>query len=447
MNTLIVGATQCGKSTYEVNRLADWYGAAVVLDPHNSLAVKYMEYLASIGYEHVAYDDLSRLDRCLSWTFLEPSVKTGLEAEKENEDRIRSFAEFLCRRRGLDISKTPLIEEWSIAVLRLWIAQKRPLTDVLHAFHPRTKGFMDLVCGVKGPVSDKFMELRGLTKNAIRGEIGAAARLFEAVLLSPTFAIRSTGGFDFASFLSNGGKIVIGGDRANRDATRMILSAIAQLVIRFVRSTKCPVLLAVDEANNFELIGRPERESLAEDLKMGLRWDILTQTLDFGEHTDAVLTNCGRHEWFRCSADTAKIAAYDIGVASLDPYQVHHVDTKKKQLHDGYDHEKVRTHTTNRGLSTNDPSGVYRVEDVKSFGSESFSEGEMEQARARYMTIQEETVHYQGLNDQILLRQQKIMNQDVGVRYIREGKEVWQEQVIPVESHPWPEVAAEYGPP
>ena len=142
MNTLIVGETQTGKSTLEVNRLAECEGAAVVLDPHNSLAVKYMEYLASIGDENVAYDDLSRLDRCLSWTFLEPSAKAGLEGEKENDDRIRAFAEILCRRRGFDISKTPLIEEWSLAALRLWIHQKRPLTDVLHAFHPRRARYL-----------------------------------------------------------------------------------------------------------------------------------------------------------------------------------------------------------------------------------------------------------------------------------------------------------------
>ena len=137
---------------------------------------------------------------------------------------------------------------------------------------------------------------------------------------SPGFAFRCNGGFDYRKILDEGGKIIIGGDRDNRNATRMVMSSIIHLVIRYVRSGGRPVRLVVDEANNYELIGRPEVESLAEDQKLGLDWDILVQTLNFGDCLDDVMGNTERHEFFRCSGETAKLAAEDIGTVLLEKH-------------------------------------------------------------------------------------------------------------------------------
>ena len=454
MNTLVVGMTQSGKSTAELVRLSRLKGAVVVLDPHNNLAVKYMEYLACRkSMRNVVYDDLARTDKVLHWPFLEPSQRTGIEGAKENDGRGRAFADILCRRRGLDISKTPLIEEWAIAAIKLWMYQRkpRPLPDIVYAFKPRHPKFMKLVehCE-RREIANKFHDLFRSSRVSpirVRGEVGAAERLFEATLHAPGFMIRCDGGFDYKAILDADGKIIIGGDRENRNATRVVMSAIIQLVIGYVRRGGKPVRIVVDEANNYELIGQPELDSLAEDSKAGLSWDILVQSLDFDSAmiTDRVLTNCDRHEWFRCSSESAKQAAFDVGVPTADPYKVHHVDKKTKQLHDGYDWAEKRSTSTQTGKSTSDPNLVELFENRRTQSRTGFTSGTSEQALGRFRTIEEETVHYENLKDQILLRQQKIMTQNVGQRTVRIGGRVFTEQVEPVEAHPWPRVAAKRG--
>src|SRR3989344_3433268 len=130
--------TQSGKSTAELARMISREGAQVILDPHNNLAVKYMQWVAcNSAAGNVVYEDIARTDRVLRWMFLEPSGNKGLEGMRENENRSRIFADILCRRRGLDIHKTPLIEEWAIAAITLWMHQQpmKPLTDIVYAFH------------------------------------------------------------------------------------------------------------------------------------------------------------------------------------------------------------------------------------------------------------------------------------------------------------------------
>ena len=59
-------------------------GAQVILDPHNNLAVKYMQWVAcNSAAGNVVYEDIARTDRVLRWMFLEPSGNKGLEGMRE----------------------------------------------------------------------------------------------------------------------------------------------------------------------------------------------------------------------------------------------------------------------------------------------------------------------------------------------------------------------------
>jgi len=435
MNTLVVGMTQSGKSTAELNRIIDWDGAQVILDPHNSLAKKYLQWVACNDDEsNIVYDDLTRTDKVLSWNFIERSEKAGSAGERENENRVRVFADILCRRRGLDITKTPLIEEWTLAALDLWLHQDppKPLLLLPWAFRPRIGKrlhpiFHKLLSDCDHIVYEKFRHLHGLSPSAIDGKVAPAQRLVEATILSVGFKLRCNGGFDYKTHLDNGGVIVVGGDRENKNTTRVVLSSILQLVMQYVRAGGQPVRVVIDEAKNYEMIGQSEVESLAEDLKIGLSYSILTQSMNFlPDIRVGIMDNCGRKEWFRCSDMTAEVAGKDIGTVSIDPAKIKATEKRTRQVHDGYDYEESRS---------------------KQIGADGAkrSETETEQARARYRDVEEEINIYEAYNEQIVRKQQDIMGLDTGERYVREGKNAWIEYVEPVEIHPWEEVAEESG--
>ena len=187
MNTLVVGMTQSGKSTAELKRLTEWDGACVDLRsaqhawPNGTSS----DLTCCDKLEDVVYDDLARVDKVLSWSFIEPSKKTGRDRLKENDDRARDFADILCRRRGLQLHQRASTEEWSIAALKLWLYQKSPkaITDLVEIFHPgkskrRNPKFNDLKLDCEIPeLRDKFEELCSMTQHQRRSEVRCGAEV------------------------------------------------------------------------------------------------------------------------------------------------------------------------------------------------------------------------------------------------------------------------------
>ncbi len=334
INLLICGSTRSGKTWAELKRLVkaaeDGNIALVVIDPHkDSLAGPLLSHLVARGmWRRVLFERLADLFRVLSWEFLTASpAKDPLIRYAENESNIRAFIDVLCRRRQIDsIAATPLIEEWVLDVLWLYVEQDRPtpLTDIQFAFEPRHPKLRQLIDHCRNPeIASKFQAVAlGKTR---RSQFAAAARLIKSVCSSPAFAVRcaSNPSFNLGRHLDNAGIVIVegGGATLSDDAMRIMMGSVILQVIRYVRARPTPyppVVLVVDEATNAGLIGASgfETRALAECAKMGLHIHILVQQLNFptAAITDAVLANTLAHEWFfNANAAVRRQAAIDLG--------------------------------------------------------------------------------------------------------------------------------------
>ncbi len=324
INLVRVGATGMGKTlaagrdSVEAEDIAE-----VILDPHEeSLAQTVLNHAEG----NILYDRLSNIQQTIGYELLRPSTHPDSdERANENEQRAEAFVPILTRRRNQDgMAGTPLMEEWVMAAILLYLFQKvrKPLSLLPFAFLPWTAEFQLLLrdCGRKD-IRHKFQQLEKLSQRALRAEIGSAARLINAVFRSRSFITRSRGGFDLGGFLQNKGKLIIErGDGVGDDTMRVIMGAIVLLVIEHAKRRPKPypvIRIRIDEANNSGLVGEPELRGIAETRKYGLFWDFLVQNLDFPGGPDRVLQNCKRHEWFGCAFyDLARKAAIDL-VAGL----------------------------------------------------------------------------------------------------------------------------------
>ena len=325
-NVLKVGATRQGKTLAAARSVLESLDeAAVILDPHKqSLAQAVLTHVTG----NVLYERLSDIRATLGFELLAPSSNPdALQRQLENQRRAEAFVEILLRRRNTDgMAGAPLMEEWCMAAIMLYLFQAtpKPLTLLPYSFMPGTAEFAALVKDCVLPdIRHKFQQLEKLNPRAQRAEVGSATRLINAVFRSPAFAARSRGGFDLGTFLQQKGKLIIErGEDIGDDTMRTIMGAIVLLVIEHAKRRPKPyppIRIYIDEATNARLVGGPELRGLAETNKNGLYWEFLVQNLDFPGGADAVLQNCLRHEWFGCPFhDLARKAATDI-VAGLPP--------------------------------------------------------------------------------------------------------------------------------
>lgn len=323
-NVLKVGATRKGKTLAAARSVLEAPDeAAVILDPHQqSLAQAVLTHATG----NLLYEKLSDIRTTLGFELLAPSSNPdAVQRQLENQRRAEAFVEILLRRRNADgMGGTPLMEEWVMAAIMLYLFQstRKPLTMLPFAFAPGSAQFSALVKDCTLPeIRQKFQQLEKLNPRAQRSEIGSATRLVNSVFRSPAFAARCRGGFDLGGFLQQKGKLIIErGEDIGDETMRTVMGAIVLLVIEHAkRRTKPypPIRIYIDEATNARLVGSPELRGLAETNKNGLYWEFLVQNLDFPGGSDAVLQNCVRHEWFGCPFyDLARKAATDI-VAGL----------------------------------------------------------------------------------------------------------------------------------
>lgn len=323
-NVVKTGATRKGKSLSAAREVVESPDeAAVIFDPHKqSLAHTIITHATG----NILFERLSDIRVTLGFDLLAPSTHPDpVQRQLENQRRAEAFVEILLRRRNIEgMAGTPLMEEWIMAAITLFLFQgkPRPLTILPFAYMPGTDEFTAMVRGCTLPdIRHKFQQLERLSPRGQRAEVGSAMRLVNAVFRSPAFLARCHGGFDFGGFLQDKGKLVIErGDDIGDDTMRVIMGAIVLLVIDHAKRRPRPyppIRIYIDEATNARLVGGPELRGLAETNKNGLYWEFLVQNLDFPGGSDAVLQNCVRHEWFGCPYyDLARKAATDI-VAGL----------------------------------------------------------------------------------------------------------------------------------
>jgi len=438
-NIIRIGATRTGKSTAVTKDIVEYAirgeGGAAVFDPHSTMAKEIAGHLVSHGIPFL-YEKLAETDRVLAFPFMKKSKhKDPWLQQAENEESIRAFGDILVRRRGMQgMQNTPLIEEWIMAALELWMHQNEPvrLTELQHCFRPHHKTFIKLVQNCENDyIKWKFHNLTRMSETALRGETGAAQRILNAVFRSPAFALRCDGNFPIGEFLDEGGIVLfegksLEGKSISDDAIRTSFGALGLQIIQHVRTRTGGkrIRMVLDEANNFGLVGWYEMRALAEGQKMGFDVDISVQSLDFPtpEILDGVLTNCQRHEWFRPGAARIGLAgSLDLGVPSIDEYKIHHKDVRGRQINIGWED----TTTTGKGSWDSDED--------RSGSSTSENNG----YRAKFGETTETTDHYQGLNDQVLIFQRDLMRLKVGERFVKDVGEVWKEYVTPLKE-PYP---------
>jgi hypothetical protein len=121
-NILIIGEPGSGKSVGSAADALAFRGAKVILDPHkDSLARMVLTHANG----NILYDRLDDLDHPLGYGLLRASEhQNPLKRQQENQRRAKLFVEVMMRRRGGDIAGTPLMEEWIMALLMLFLYQR-----------------------------------------------------------------------------------------------------------------------------------------------------------------------------------------------------------------------------------------------------------------------------------------------------------------------------------
>lgn len=318
-NFLDCGATRQGKTLAAARRIVESTDeAAVICDPHElSLARSILIH----GTGEMLYERLSHVEHALGFELLVPSIHPDpMTRHLENQRRAEGFVAILIRRRDADgMAGTPLMEEWILAAIMVFLhqAKPKPLSLLPSVFLPGTDEFSAFVRDCTLPeFRYKFLQLERLSPRALRAEVGSAARLMNGVFRSPAFVARSHGGFDLGAFLERRGKLLLEAGDVGEDTTRIIMGAVILLVIDYAKhraSKAVPIRITIDEANNAALVGRPELKGLAETAKSGLYWSFLVQNLDFPGGADAVLQNCLVHHWYGSPFhDLARKAAVDV---------------------------------------------------------------------------------------------------------------------------------------
>lgn len=304
-NVLVVGAPGGGKSFAAASDAVNFQGAVVVLDPHkDSLAQLVLMHARG----NVLFDRLSDVKHSLGYDLLKPSANCDpVQRQMENHRRAQIFVEIMLRRRGTDgIAATPLLEEWILALLMMFLfqANPKPLGILPYGFMPGTSECTALIRDCILPeIRHKFHQLEKLNPRALRAEVGSASRVVTAIFRSPAFLVRSRGGFDLGSFLQNRGTLIVEkGDEIDDDAMRTIMCGISTLVTDHAKSRKVPrpwIRIYLDECVNARTAGTFEERAAAETRKSGLSWYFMSQLLNYPNGPDGFLQNCLRHEVFK----------------------------------------------------------------------------------------------------------------------------------------------------
>src|SRR5205814_8003257 len=120
--------------------------AAVILDPHKqSLAQAVLTHVTG----NLLYEQLSDIRTTLGFELLTPSSNPdAVQRQLENQRRAEAFVEILLRRRNPDgMAGAPLMEEWCMAAIMLYLFQsvRKPLALLPYSFLPGTPEFAALV--------------------------------------------------------------------------------------------------------------------------------------------------------------------------------------------------------------------------------------------------------------------------------------------------------------
>ena len=147
-NVIKTGATRKGKTLAAARSILESPGeAAIILDPHKqSLANAVLTHATG----NILYERLSDVRATLGFELLAPSNHPDpVQRELENQRRAEAFVGILLRRRNAEgMAGTPLMEEWVMAAIMLFLFQAKPLPLTILPFAYR------LVDSIEAPRGD-----------------------------------------------------------------------------------------------------------------------------------------------------------------------------------------------------------------------------------------------------------------------------------------------------
>jgi hypothetical protein len=318
-NVLVIGEPGSGKSVGAASDILQFPGAVIVADWHQ-------QSLAQLVLQHaqgnVLYDRLSDLDHSLGYGLLKPSTQTDpMKRLQENQRKARFFVEVMMRRRGGDIAGSPLMEEWVMALLMMYLESGVPRDPgvIPFGFRPGTDEFAALIRDCSLPeLRAKFKTLEKLPPRALRAEVGSGTRLVDGVFRDRAFLLRCRTSFDFGGFLQDKGWLILERGDADEDAARTIIGAINMLATEHCERRPKPwppVGIWLDECTNARTAGRFEEKKGGETRKFSLHWRFLCQHPNFEGGPEGYFQNCQEKHFYRCGdyALARKLAAFVVG--------------------------------------------------------------------------------------------------------------------------------------
>lgn len=340
VHELVVGGTQFGKSTYVEDKcrkkLEKYYGAISViwLDPQRKKSGwSFYQRLLGLGLDDlVIFESLGDIDSVIPWDNLIASkAKHPHQRDKEDKKTVEQFLDPLIRQREFtSLTDHALIKQWAENWAWLMLKQKtrKPLAEGIWVFRPGTPSWKRLIEDCKDyEFSNRFRYLP--THPATLERMCAPAlRLFDPIFNCPAVKLRDGmgKGFDIGAGLNSGMNFIFEGGDASEEEIGFWLRRIALQVIDYKkRGGKQRVILVLEEAEAYRMIGPMEVKALKTLLFAGLTIIIICQTPWFmdEEITRDVLQNTPLHCWFNCpNSEIASLAAKDLQ-GFLDPWMIH----------------------------------------------------------------------------------------------------------------------------
>jgi len=435
LHTAVFGRTGEGKTTAmtpEVeDRMCDPDCSVVVIDPKTHFAERLLVGAELNGCLHrVFFDRYSEFDRALGSNWIIPSLSNNpFQRDAEEEELCFALLEPTWIKQGKqNLDMSPLKKEFAVAALRVMLSQEAPvppLSAVQYLFEqdsdkrPNWNRRYLLQRARNKKAAQKFYDVPG-SWSSVRRELAPAERLIMDVFGNSLLLARDGGNYDHAASLNAGNHLITGAGGVSDDGART-LNLLRIIQTGFAARNGCSkhIYLVIDEALDY--IGQGEANYLIRFLSQ-LRAFNITIILIFQNVprdpaiTDAILTNCGRIIVHACGGYTAEVLGREIGTRMLDPNQISHYDSRTRTVIDGYDEiDTTSVATRDDGMETNTRGKSYRP---------------------RHRDEQERNARYRGLEDQVRLWTQRIMNLGKRQRIVAEGGQVWQE-TVPEILNPW----------
>lgn len=140
--------------------------------------------------------------------------------------------------------------------------------------------------------------------------------------------------------------------------------------------------------------------------------------------------------WSRCgSSEVAKLGAESLA-AMRDSMKIHHTETRYRQVHDGYDWERLESESEGHSSYSERDTNDKRLKDAR----KSYSQGAKswrKQPIARYREEKDRISHYMSLAEQDRELQSELMRLMVGQRFLGTWDGVVKEYV-PMKKPPYP---------